>query len=118
MSNDKMIEEQMATESARTAQTHRDRWWVTLSLVAVAILITAGSFLAAAPAPEGEEAFAGADGASEEIVAEISPEYEPWVSPVFEVESGEVESGLFAVQAALGAGFVGYAVGRMRSRRS
>lgn len=111
-----------ATTPAGTAApqipVHRNTWWVTLGLAAVAVLIAVGSFLLAAPAPEGEEAFAGADGTSEEIVAEVNPDYEPWFSPLFEVESTEVESGIFAAQAAVGAGFIGYVLGRMRSRRS
>lgn len=117
MSNEELTQ-QVEAKNAVAEETHTNRWWVTLGLVAIAIIIAVGSFLAAAPAPEGEEAFAGADGTSEEIVAEVSPEYQPWFAPVFEVESAEVESGIFAVQAALGAGFVGYAIGRMRSRRS
>ena len=39
-----------------------------------------------------------------------------WIEPIFEPNSSEVESGLFALQAALGAGIVGYALGRMSGR--
>lgn len=39
-----------------------------------------------------------------------------WIKPIFEPNSSEVESGLFALQAALGAGIVGYALGRMSGR--
>ena len=39
------------------------------------------------------------------------------MEPIFEPNSGEVESGLFAMQAALGAGIAGYALGRMSGKK-
>jgi cobalt/nickel transport protein len=42
--------------------------------------------------------------------------YTPWFRSVFR-PAGEVESGLFALQAALGAGVLGYVLGRFRGRR-
>jgi cobalt/nickel transport protein len=60
--------------------------------------------------------FGGADGAAEEAIKEISPNYEPWVQPFIEPPGGETEGLLFAVQAALGAGVVGYAVGVYKGR--
>ncbi|MFF0829095.1 energy-coupling factor ABC transporter substrate-binding protein [Brevibacillus sp. NPDC003359] len=60
--------------------------------------------------------FGGADGVAEEAIKEISPNYEPWFQPLIEPPGGETESLLFAVQAALGAGVVGYAVGLYKGR--
>lgn len=60
--------------------------------------------------------FGGADGVAEEAIKEVSPSYEPWFSPVIEPPGGETEGLLFAVQAALGAGFIGYAVGVYKGR--
>ncbi|QRG67030.1 energy-coupling factor ABC transporter substrate-binding protein [Brevibacillus choshinensis] len=60
--------------------------------------------------------FGGADGAAEEAIKEIAPSYEPWFQPFIEPPGGETESLLFAVQAALGAGVVGYAVGVYKGR--
>lgn len=57
--------------------------------------------------------FAGADGMAEEAVMTINPEYVPWFEPLIELPSGEVESLLFSLQAALGAGIVGFILGRM-----
>lgn len=60
--------------------------------------------------------FGGADGAAEELITEINPEYEAWASPVFEVPGGETESLLFCLQAAIGAGIFGYGFGVLRER--
>jgi cobalt/nickel transport protein len=60
--------------------------------------------------------FGGADGLAEEAIQEITPNYEPWFQPLIELPGGETESLLFAVQAALGAGFVGYAIGFFKGR--
>lgn len=64
-----------------------------------------------------EEPFAGADGEAETAITEIDPDYEPWFSPLYEPPSGEIESALFAVQAALGAGVLAYYFGLRRGRR-
>jgi len=58
------------------------------------------------------EIFAGADSQAEGAIKALQPNYEPWFQPLFEPPSGEVESLLFALQAALGAGFLGYYFGR------
>ena len=60
--------------------------------------------------------FGGADGATEEMITEINPEYEPWFSSFWEPPGGETESLLFALQAALGAGFIGYYIGYKRGQ--
>ncbi len=60
--------------------------------------------------------FGGSDGQGQEAIKEIQPEYKPWFSPVFEVSSVEVQSMLFAVQAAAGAGVIGYVIGLYKGR--
>ncbi|MCR6544847.1 energy-coupling factor ABC transporter substrate-binding protein [Dehalobacterium formicoaceticum] len=55
--------------------------------------------------------FGGADGLAEEAITEVDPSYEPWFTPFWEPPGGETESLLFALQAALGAGFLGYYFG-------
>lgn len=81
-------------------------------------LLVAG-VLALAVAPlifvKGAE-FGGADGQAEAAIAEIQPDYQPWFQPFFEPASGEIESLLFASQAALGAGVIGYAIGLYKGR--
>ncbi|MFE9680239.1 energy-coupling factor ABC transporter substrate-binding protein [Streptomyces sp. NPDC006285] len=64
-----------------------------------------------------EEPFAGADAEAETAITEIEPDYEPWFSPLYEPPSGEIESALFALQAALGAGVLAYYFGVRRGRR-
>jgi cobalt/nickel transport protein len=58
--------------------------------------------------------FGGADGLAVERIDES--DYEPWFAPLFE-PSAETASGLFALQAALGAGVLGYVFGVVRTRR-
>ncbi len=60
--------------------------------------------------------FGGADGAAEQAITEIAPAYKPWFQPLLEPPGGETESLLFAVQAAVGAGVIGYAVGFYKGR--
>ncbi|MET9608051.1 energy-coupling factor ABC transporter substrate-binding protein [Streptomyces sp. NPDC006512] len=64
-----------------------------------------------------EEPFAGADAQAEAAITELKPDYEPWFSPLYEPPSGEIESALFALQAALGAGVLAYYFGVRKGRR-
>lgn len=87
-----------------------------------ALLLLAVAALAVLPLVLGlgdhkEEPFAGADAEAETAITEIEPDYEPWFSPLHEPPSGEVESALFALQAALGAGVLAYYFGLRRGRR-
>lgn len=60
----------------------------------------------------GDAEFAGADGEAEALIGQIQPDYKPWATPLWEPPSGEIESLLFALQAAIGAGLVGFYFGR------
>lgn len=60
--------------------------------------------------------FGGADGLAEEKITAIQSDYTPWANPLFEPPGGETESLLFSLQAALGAGVIGYVVGTVRAR--
>ena len=59
--------------------------------------------------------FGGADGQIKTVIGEVSPTYEPWFKGFWTPPSTEIESLLFALQAALGAGFIGYYIGRKQS---
>lgn len=60
--------------------------------------------------------FTGADDKAKALVGTISPSYKPWFTPFMEPPSGEVGSLLFALQAAFGAGFIGYYLGAANTR--
>ena len=87
---------------------------VLLLLVVVALAVLP---LALGLGDDEEEPFAGADAQAETAITEIDPDYEPWFSPLYEPPSGEIESALFAVQAAIGAGVLAYYFGLRRGRR-
>lgn len=61
--------------------------------------------------------FEGADDQAEDIIGEINPDYEPWFDALWEPPSGEVESLLFSLQVAIGAGVIGYIFGSMKEKR-
>lgn len=82
------------------------------------ILIMLVVVLAALPLfllPNAE--FGGADGEAEGVVEQVDPGFEAWFEPIMEPASGEVESLLFALQAAIGAGVIGFCVGRLTSNK-
>ena len=89
---------------------------ITVALIAAAILIAAFPLFFNLGDPDSEEPFAGTDAAAESVVEEVNPDYQPWYEPIIGELPGEVESGLFALQAALGAGVVGYVLGVYRGR--
>lgn len=59
--------------------------------------------------------YAGTDDAARNAIAEHG--YEPWFESLWSPPSKEIESLLFALQAAAGAGVLGYVLGRMRGKR-
>ncbi|MFN6548326.1 energy-coupling factor ABC transporter substrate-binding protein [Mycolicibacterium nivoides] len=65
-----------------------------------------------------EEAFVGTDSAAVGTIENDHPDYQPWYDGLFTPPSAEVESGLFALQAAIGAGVLGYTLGVLRRRQS
>ncbi|MDI6644459.1 MAG: energy-coupling factor ABC transporter substrate-binding protein [Methanobacteriaceae archaeon] len=64
---------------------------------------------------EDEGYFGGADGVAADAITESG--YEPWFEPLWEPPSGELESLLFATQAAIGAGIIGYFLGYYQMKR-
>ncbi|MCS7031514.1 MAG: energy-coupling factor ABC transporter substrate-binding protein [Gloeomargarita sp. SKYG116] len=86
-------------------------WWGNVLLLGGVILLALLPLLVVRDAE-----FEGVDAQAPEVVKELQPNYEPWVQPLFEPASGEIESLLFAVQAGLGAGVMGYVLGRYHGR--
>ncbi|MDO5015414.1 MAG: energy-coupling factor ABC transporter substrate-binding protein [Eubacteriales bacterium] len=60
--------------------------------------------------------FGGADDQAEDVIADIDENYEPWFEPPIGDLPGEIESALFALQAAIGAGLIGYYIGTQKSK--
>ena len=97
-----------------------------LMLIAVVLLAALPLWLVQKPAPGPDckpvEIFAGADNKARDLIGKIAPQYKPWFEPLLEPASGEISSLLFALQAALGAGFIGYYLGvsvtREKAQRS
>ena len=86
--------------------------FITPLLIVVVIALAVGPLLFLQDAE-----FSGADSQAEEVIAELNQDYQPWFQPIWEPPSSEVESLLFAVQAALGAGVIGYIMGYTRRQR-
>lgn len=88
--------------------------WTILVLLVVVVLAIVPLLVA-----RGAE-FGGADGKAQTAITKIDPGYRPWFSSIWKPPSGEIEGLLFALQAAIGAGAVfyalGYFVGRARGR--
>ncbi|WP_107103813.1 MULTISPECIES: energy-coupling factor ABC transporter substrate-binding protein [unclassified Streptomyces] len=87
-----------------------------------ALLLVVVAALAVLPLALGlgdhkKEPFTGSDAEAETAITELRPDYEPWFSPLYEPPSGEIESALFALQAAVGAGVLAYYFGLRRGRR-
>ncbi|MBW4691222.1 MAG: energy-coupling factor ABC transporter substrate-binding protein [Lyngbya sp. HA4199-MV5] len=80
-------------------------------LLAIAVVV-----LAAFPIFFVKGEYTGSDAQAEGAINELSPDYKPWFTPFFEPPSGEVASLLFASQAALGAGVIGYVIGLYKGR--
>lgn len=80
-------------------------------------LIAAAAAIIAAPLviPGLGGEFKGSDEFGTEAINKAQPGYQPWFQPLWKPPSGEVESLLFSLQAALGAGFLGYVIGRRQS---
>ncbi|TBW37406.1 energy-coupling factor ABC transporter substrate-binding protein [Siculibacillus lacustris] len=85
----------------------------TVLLVLVAVIVVAPLVL-----PGIEGTFRGTDDAASVAIEAARPGYQPWARPFWEPPSKEIESLLFALQAALGAGVLGYALGRRHGARS
>ena len=91
-----------------------------LLIIAVVVLILFPLWMVKkpVPGPDGKDVdiFAGADDKAKDLVGAIAPAYKLWFKPLMEPPSGEIGSLLFALQAALGAGFIGYWYGSSKTR--
>ena len=64
----------------------------------------------------GSHQWSGADSQAEGVISDLTDgDYEPWYSSIYEPPSGEIESLLFALQAAVGSLIIGYFLGYYRA---
>jgi cobalt/nickel transport protein len=80
-------------------------------LLAIAVLL-----LALFPLVFVRGEYSGSDNQAQGAIQELHPTYVRWFWPLFKPASGEIEGLLFASQAALGAGVLGYVIGRYKGR--
>lgn len=90
-------------------------------IVGAVVLLTAlPLWLVPKPAsgPDGQvgEAFGGTDNQAQAAIGQIAPHFQRWFEPLLEPASDQVESLLFALQAAIGAGIIGYWLGASVTR--
>ena len=81
-------------------------------LAAVCIILFIAPLVMYSGLGEDEGYFGGSDDAASEQIE--ASNYEPWFSSIWEPPSGEIESLLFALQAAIGAIIIGYFFGYWR----
>ncbi len=85
-----------------------------LIIAAILLLTVTPLWLVSKPAAvdgQAVEIFKGADDKARDAIGQIAPHYEPWFAPLLEPASPEIASLLFALQAALGTGVIGYWLG-------
>lgn len=85
------------------------------------LLLALAAALLAAPLvlPDIEGEFAGTDDVASKAIEAARPGYVRWIEPFWSPPSKEIEATIFALQAAFGAGILGYVLGRLhgKSRR-
>lgn len=90
---------------------------VTVALVAALFVVFGVSFAIGGLHTNPDERFVGTDSAATAQIVAANPGYQPWFEPFFQPQSGEIESGLFALQAAIGGCVLGFAIGALWGRR-
>lgn len=90
---------------------------VTLALLLALVAVFAVSFVVGGLHTDPVVRFGGSDTAATSQIQATSPGYQPWFTPLFRPQSAEVESGLFALQAAIGGVVLGFAIGAYWGRR-
>ena len=86
---------------------------VTVALVVALFGVFGISFVIGGLHTNPAERFVGTDSAATAQIQAANPGYQPWFQPFFQPASSEIESGLFALQAAIGGTVLGFAIGGM-----
>ena len=86
--------------------THSQNWLLAIAVIALTVF----------PLAFVRGDYSGSDGQAQDAITDIQPSYQPWASHLLQPASKEIESLLFASQAALGAGVMGYVIGLYKGR--
>jgi cobalt/nickel transport protein len=82
-----------------------------------ALLLGGAVILSMAPVLiyQGKE-FKATDSLNITAINQVNPEYKPWIEPMIKSSGGEIETFLFATQAAIGSGVTCYILGLYKGR--
>ena len=86
-----------------------------LELITLGVLVV---FIAAFAyeSSSGNHEWGGADGQAGDVISQLTGgTYQPWFQSIYAPPSGEIESLLFALQAAIGSIIIGYFLGYYRA---
>lgn len=94
----------------------KQNWLILLAVMLLTVLPLwlvpqLGIGVVSGPDGQASELFRGADDKAQRAIGEIAPDYKPWFAPLLAPAGAEVASLLFALQAAFGAGVIGYWLG-------
>jgi cobalt/nickel transport protein len=82
--------------------------------VLILLLLFIASF--AYTSSKGSHQWSGADSQAEGVISDLTDgAYKPWYQSIYQPPSGEIESLLFALQAAVGSLIIGYFLGYYRA---
>ncbi len=103
-------------DAQASSQPKKNSVWVSVGLIVLVAVIAMFPLFFNYGDDDAEEPFAGTDATATEAIQEMDPNYEPWFEPLVGELPGEVESGLFALQAVIGAGVLFYVIGFYRGK--
>jgi len=83
------------------AKMEKNLWKKNFILIILVVVLAAFPLIFVA-----DREFGGSDDQAEQLITDIDSNYKPWFESLWEPPSGEVESLLFSLQAAIGAGIV------------
>ena len=86
-------------------------------ILTIVVLLVVCALIVVVPLMTLDSDFGGADGAAEELISQVDPDYEPWAESLIELPGGETETLLFCLQTALGAVVIGFGFGYLVARK-
>lgn len=104
--------EEMKSLNFEMSQAAAGRRPLVLNIVAIVLSVA----LIVAPFVFYHGDYSGSDDQGTEAITEIDENYTPWFEPFFEPSSDQMEVTLFSLQTAIGAGLLGFFIGRIRRR--